>query len=232
MVPAEVQAPATVSEPLQISAMFEGIRSDYDRFNRILSFGRDQAWRRALVKAVVQTGAHHVLDLAAGTGDITLMLQEQDLEVTAADACEPMLELSRRKGVRQTVAGEAENLPFPEASFDAITIGWGYRNFSDRARALAETSRVLRPGGHLFILECSQPHPLLRPFHRFYMSAVSPALVGLLGGDASAYRYLASSTAAFPDAPTLARHLEAAGFSSVHWRKFAAGAIALHQALK
>jgi demethylmenaquinone methyltransferase/2-methoxy-6-polyprenyl-1,4-benzoquinol methylase len=219
-----------------ITTMFTEIRGDYDRFNRILSLGSDQSWRRALVDAVLATRATNenptlrVLDLAAGTGDITLMLQEAGLEVVAADACEPMLELSRNKGVRETVVCPAEKLPFPDRSFDTVTIGWGYRNFSDRAASLKEIARVLRPDGHLFILECSQPHPLLRPFHHFYMSTISPAIVGWMGGDADAYRYLASSTAAFPDAPTLGKDLEAAGFDHVTWKKFALGAIALHTA--
>lgn len=222
----------TVTEKRDITTMFQDIRGGYDRFNRLLSLGQDQSWRKALVHKVQCCGAHDVLDLAAGTGDITLLLQAQGFEVTAADACKPMLEYSRQKGVKKILVCQAEDLPFPDASFDAVTVGWGYRNFSNREKSLFEIARVLRPGGHLFILECSQPHSFLRPFHHFYMSAISPALVGLLGGDAAAYRYLASSTAAFPDAPTLARHIEAASFTSVQWKKFALGAIALHQASK
>jgi len=221
-----------VTEQRDVTRMFADIRGGYDRFNRILTFGRDQAWRRALVHQVVQSGATRVLDLAAGSGDITLMLQNAGLDVIAADACEPMLDLSRDKGVRETLVCSAEELPFDDSRFDAVTIGWGYRNFSNREQALREIHRVLRPGGTLFILECSQPYPLLRPGHRFFLNTISPALVGLLGGDAAAYRYLASSTAAFPDAPTLGKHLEAAGFTAVTWMPFALGAIALHQALK
>lgn len=212
--------------------MFAGIRDGYDRFNRLLTLGRDQAWRRTLVRQVRESGARQVLDLAAGSGDITLMLQDAGLDVIAADACEPMLDLSREKGVRETLVCSAEDLPFNNARFDAVTIGWGYRNFSNREQALREIHRVLHPGGTLFILECSQPHPLLRPGHRFFLNTISPALVGLLGGDAAAYRYLASSTAAFPDAPTLGKHLEEASFTAVTWKPFALGAIALHQARK
>lgn len=212
--------------------MFTRIRGKYDQFNRLLSFGRDQKWRHELTSLVLSNGADSVLDLAAGTGDITLMLQETGLTVTAADACAPMLELANEKGVQETVVCSAENLPFDKASFDAVTIGWGYRNFSDRAKSLEEILKVLKPGGWLYILECSQPLKPLRPFHHFYMATLCPSVVSILGGNAEAYRYLAESTAQFPDAETLASDIKKAGFEMIGWKHFGLGAIALHQARK
>jgi demethylmenaquinone methyltransferase/2-methoxy-6-polyprenyl-1,4-benzoquinol methylase len=218
--------------------MFARIASPYDRLNHLLSGGVDYWWRHLLLRSVraaaqesqIPHPQFKVLDLACGTGDVTLLLQKAGYDVIGADFCPPMLERARAKGVRKTLIADALDLPFPNESFNAATIAFGYRNFQDRPRALAELLRVLRPGGTLHILEFSQPYRLFRPLYFFYLSRILPSAARLFCQDRAAYEYLSCSIEAFPDVQSIAGELASAGFEAVTWKRPTLGIVALHHA--
>jgi len=225
-----------------IEQMFRGIAPRYDLANHVLSFGLDFGWRRRLVRAVAAVRPKLVVDLATGSGDVAFALKKHlgsGLEVRGLDFCQPMLEIAEQKKATRPWAkditfafGDCLDLPFTDNSVDALTIAWGLRNLADRARGLAEMRRVLRPGGRLFVLDNSQPEGWARPFCQFYMNSLMPAAGGLLTGQPAAYRYLATSSAAFPTRAALAAEITAAGFTRVRHETLGLGAVALHEAEK
>ncbi|MDX6766984.1 MAG: ubiquinone/menaquinone biosynthesis methyltransferase [Candidatus Methylacidiphilales bacterium] len=214
--------------------MFARISAPYDRLNHLFSGGVDYWWRFLLVRSLPKSEFNHqkseILDLACGTGDVTLALQQAGFDAVGGDFCEPMLERARAKGVKKTVVADALALPFPDASFYAVTLAFGYRNFEDRERALREIHRVLKPGGTVHILEFSQPFRWFRPFYYFYLRHLLPRAAKILCRDRAAYEYLSSSISAFPDVEEIGRELERAGFGEVHWSRPTLGIVALHRA--
>src|SRR4029079_16787881 len=143
--------PGTATEATRVRQMFGGIARRYDLANHTLSCGIDFYWRKRAANRVASWRPGKIVDLATGTGDLALALQKKlpDAEVTGVDFLPEMLELAQRKGVRQTILADAMQLPFPDSSFDCVTISFGLRNMANCERALDEMSRVLRPGGHL-----------------------------------------------------------------------------------
>jgi demethylmenaquinone methyltransferase/2-methoxy-6-polyprenyl-1,4-benzoquinol methylase len=224
--------------------MFGRIARRYDLANLILCGGIDTWWRNRLVASVRAHGARDILDLATGSGDVAFTLSRglgSSAQITGADFCQPMLdeaELKKRHappGRYQNVTfrqADALALPFADESFDAVTISFGLRNLADRARGLREMRRVLRPGGHLVVLEFSQPYAWFRPLYYFYLRKVLPAIAGLVTGDREAYVYLNTTIGQFPDRPALAAEIRAAGFTSVEARPMTLGTVALHDAAK
>jgi demethylmenaquinone methyltransferase / 2-methoxy-6-polyprenyl-1,4-benzoquinol methylase len=229
-------------EASAIADMFSGIAPRYDLANHVLSFGLDFGWRRRLVCAVAAEHPRRVADLATGSGDVAFALKKQlgtGVEVRGLDFCAPMLAAAERKKAARPWAreivfalGDCLNLPLADDSQDALTIAWGVRNLADRERGFAELRRVLRPGGRLFVLDNSQPEGWTRPFCRFYLNAVVPVAGGVLTGQPAAYRYLATSSAAFPSRAALAAEMTATGFTKVRHEGLAGGAVALHEAEK
>jgi demethylmenaquinone methyltransferase/2-methoxy-6-polyprenyl-1,4-benzoquinol methylase len=212
-------------DPARIRAMFGSIAPSYDRANRILSLSRDAGWRRLAVRELLP-GPGRVLDLAAGTGDLSVTLRRQGgHRVTAADFTLEMLVEGREKlrGVAPRVAADALNLPFHSASFDGYTVAFGVRNFFDVPAALREAARVLRHGGVAGILELSTPRGPLRPAYRFYFNAVLPRLGGLITGRPSAYRYLPQSVDDFPEGEAFMSLMREAGFEQVTARRLSGG---------
>ena len=215
--------------------MFDRIATRYDFLNRVLSFGTDIGWRkRALARAGIQPG-HAVLDIGAGTGDLSFAAAAQGARVLAVDLSPGMLAvLARRataeqRGQIQPLVGNAEELPLPDGSVDRIVTGFTVRNVHDLARAFAEFKRVLRPGGRAVILELS--HPQSAAFARcysFYFDRVAPAAAALLGGDREAYRYLPRSLRPFPEVERLAEMLRDAGFQNVSYERLTFGIAAIH----
>lgn len=224
--------------------MFSRIARRYDLANRLLSGGMDVTWRRRLVAAVRATGPHGVLDLATGSGDVAFALGKglpAGTQIVGMDFCRPMLDQAETKkeaagagrfrNVRFQL-GDVLSLPAADESFDAVTISFGLRNLADRDRGLREMRRVLRPGGHVFVLEFSQPHAWFRPLYFFYLRKILPRIAGLLTGDRSAYEYLNATIEQFPARDALADEIRAAGFSAVRSRGMTFGTVALHEAQK
>ncbi len=213
--------------PDAVRSMFDRISPVYDAMNRTMTMGLDQRWRRATVAAVVQPG-DRVLDACCGTGDLAVAALQAGATVTGLDFSERMLERARRKSDEiDWVQGDAEKLPFEDASFDAATVGFGVRNLADLERGLAELRRVLRPGGRVAILEITKPSGLLAAFYRLWFDGFVPLLGKVLPGG-SAYTYLPASVRRFPGPDQLAGLLRGAGFEDVRWRTFAGGIVALH----
>lgn len=221
-------------EPHEIAAMFDGVAARYDRTNTVLSFGRDRAWRRATRAALDLRPGERCLDLAAGTGVSTEELARAGAFVVGVDLSLGMLEVGRR--TRPSVpllAGDALALPFPDATFDAVTISFGLRNIVDTAAALTELARVTRPGGRLVVCEFSAPvNAAFRRVYLGYLMRALPAVARRVSSNPDAYVYLAESIRAWPDQAGLAAVLAGAGWSSVRWRDLTGGIVALHYATR
>lgn len=207
--------------------MFDSIAPLYDLMNRLMTAGLDQGWRRAAARAVVRPG-DRVLDLCCGTGDLALAGREEGGDVTAVDFSAPMLERARSKSSEIVwLEADALHLPLADASFDAVTIGFGLRNVASAEQGLAEMRRVLTPGGRLAVLDVTRPRGLLAPFYNVWFDALIPAVGKLLPGGA-AFTYLPASVRRFPEPRELARLMDEAGFEQIRWRLFAGGIVALH----
>lgn len=209
----------------KVRRMFSAIARSYDLNNRLHSFGRDQAWRKAAVRlARLRAGEDGVLDVACGTGDLTRAFADGGARsVVGLDYTPAMLDIARTKRLRpkhselrtiRYVQGDAMALPFEDGSFDVVSIAFGIRNVSDPPRALAEFRRVLRPGGRLVVLEFDKPRLApIRWASSFYTDRVMPLTATLISGDRSgAYRYLPRSVATFYTREEMALAIEAAGF--------------------
>jgi demethylmenaquinone methyltransferase/2-methoxy-6-polyprenyl-1,4-benzoquinol methylase len=220
-----------------ISGMFSSIAGRYDFLNHVLSANWDRRWRRIAARSL--NGRHRrVLDLATGTGDLAIAIGTEGRTVAGADFCLDMLAVAREKtakpGSRRVAlsAADALALPFGDASFDAVTVGFGVRNFADLPRGLSEIRRVLRPGGKLLILEFSQPRGLWGAMYRSYAGRVLPRIGKLLSGSRPAYEYLSRSAREWPARDEFSAALERSGFSDVSARSLALGVVALHEAVR
>jgi demethylmenaquinone methyltransferase/2-methoxy-6-polyprenyl-1,4-benzoquinol methylase len=216
----------------QVRAMFDRIARVYDLMNSVMTAGLHHRWReRAADLAALEPGGR-ALDVASGTGDLAVELARRvgpSGTVVGSDFSEPMLDVARRKSaaVRWEWAN-ALDLPYPNDGFDAATVGFGARNFSDLDRGLAEMARVVRPGGRVVVLEITVPRrPPLSTFFSIWFDRIVPAL-GKLAGDPDAYAYLPSSVKRFPGPEALAGRMHDAGLDDVRWILTAGGIIALH----
>jgi demethylmenaquinone methyltransferase/2-methoxy-6-polyprenyl-1,4-benzoquinol methylase len=212
----------------QVRAMFDRIAGVYDRMNGLMTAGMHHRWRRRAADLARVGPGDRALDVATGTGDLAAELHSRGAEVVGLDFSERMLELARAKepGVRFQ-AGNALELPFGDGEFDAVTVGFGARNFSDLPRGLAEMARVTRPGGRVVVLEITTPERL-RTLHGMWFDRVVPRLGAVVAGDAAAYSYLPASVRRFPPARELAARMAAAGLEDVRWRGLGLGIVALH----
>ena len=222
----------------RVRAVFESVAPSYDLMNDLMSGGLHRLWKRF---CLTQTGLRQggrVLDLAGGTGDIAQGLARQvgpKGEVVLADINPAMLAVGRSRALDAGLGGRirittanAECLPFPDAHFDCVTIGFGLRNVTHKDRALQEMRRVLAPGGRALVLEFSRPNPLLAPAYDLYSFKVLPRLGRWVAKDADSYRYLAESIRKHPDQATLAHMMEEAGFERVRYHNLTGGIVALH----
>jgi demethylmenaquinone methyltransferase/2-methoxy-6-polyprenyl-1,4-benzoquinol methylase len=218
----------------QVRAMFARIARRYDLLNRLMTFGRDRAWRREAVARLELPGSGRILDLGTGTGELASACRQTHpgAQVVACDfTCEMMIlgKARERGGKIAWAMADAGSLPFADETFDAVVSGFLLRNVADLDRVLREQVRVLKPGGRLAALDTTPPSPgPLAPLVRFHLRRVIPALGRLIAGDAPAYRYLPASTEAFADAETLAASLHAAGLAGVGFVRRMLGAIAIH----
>jgi demethylmenaquinone methyltransferase/2-methoxy-6-polyprenyl-1,4-benzoquinol methylase len=213
--------------PDAVRTMFDRIAPVYDAMNVVMTAGLDGRWREAAARAVVRPG-DRALDVCCGTGDLALAARAAGGRVTGLDFSEPMLVRARQKSSDvEWVQGDALALPFEDASFDAVTIGFGLRNVEDVERGLRELRRVLRRGGRLAVLDVTQPKGLLRYFYALWFDRLIPLAGRVIPGGA-AYTYLPASVRRFPAAPALAEAIRGAGFGAVDYRRFAGGIVALH----
>ncbi len=215
--------------------MFAAIAASYDLNNRVHSLGRDQAWRRAAVRAADVHEGDLILDVACGTGDLTqAFARSPAAHVTGLDFTRAMLDHAQRKraglapemaGKIDYIEGDAMALPFADASFDVVSIAFGIRNVADPAIAVGEFARVLRPGGRLVILEFDRPaNPLMRWFNDLYCARIMPITATLISRDRSgAYRYLPASVGTFMKRAELVNLLESRGFRGVSARPLTFG---------
>lgn len=221
--------------------MFDRIASRYDLLNSVMSAGLHHRWReRAADRAELAPGGS-ALDVCCGTGDLTLELAGRvapDGYVIGCDFSEPMLDLAREKAAGRGIDSvrfewaDALELPYDSGRFDAVTVGFGVRNFADRDRGLKELARVLRPGGRLVVLEFTEPRrPPFSTFYSIWFDRIVPVL-GRLTNDPAAYSYLAESVHSFPDPPGLAAKMDAAGLVGIRYTVLGGGIVTIHSGIR
>ena len=226
-----------------VAGVFHSVAAKYDLMNDLMSFGVHRLWKRFAIDCAGLRPGHKALDLAGGTGDLTsrmLPLVGPKGLVVLSDINASMLNEGRRRLVDEGVIGnvaytqvDAEQLPFPDNTFDCITIAFGLRNVTYKERALAAMHGALKPGGRAIILEFSHPvAPGLKPVYDLYSFTVLPALGKLVVNDAASYRYLAESIRMHPDQETLLHMMEAAGFERCQYFNLTGGVVAVHRGYK
>ncbi len=229
------------SKKQQVARMFNGISHRYDFLNRVLSLGIDNIWRKKAVQTLAAVKPRIVLDVATGTGDLALAaLRLNPEKIIGVDISEGMLDVGRKKisdrhlsDKIEMLLADSENLPFKENKFDAVTVGFGVRNFENLERGLSEIWRVLRPGGMLVVLEFSKPRPgLFGKLYVFYFKHVLPRIGRWLSRDTSAYSYLPESVEAFPHGKAFENILTKVGFNEVTCRPLTFGISSIYIARK
>jgi demethylmenaquinone methyltransferase/2-methoxy-6-polyprenyl-1,4-benzoquinol methylase len=220
-----------------VRTLFATIADRYDAITVILSYGQDRRWKRRLIDLADPRRGQRVLDLATGTGDIAFALASRGADVVGLDVTQRMIELAEAKndasrGVRFLV-GDMLALPFPRASFDAVTVGYGLRNVPDLGAALDEVSRVLKPGGRLLSLDFNRPaNRTIRWTYMTYLRMFGSALGWVLHRDPDTYRYIPASLMTYPGAAGVERMLGARGFSRVRHYPILGGLMSIHRAFR
>jgi len=227
----------------RVAGVFHSVAAKYDVMNDLMSMGVHRIWKRQTIEmSGVRTG-DSVLDLAGGTGDLTMRFSEivgPTGQVILADINESMIKVGRDRLIDKGVVGNvnyvqanAEELPFPDDSFDCITIAFGLRNVTDKDKALASMRRVLKPGGRLLVLEFSKTNnPLLTKAYDTYSFNILPKIGKLIADDEDSYRYLAESIRMHPDQETLKGMMEQAGLVNCRFHNMTGGIVALHYGVK
>ena len=221
-------------DPEEVAGMFDATAKRYDLLNSLLSGGNDRLWRIHMQRAVRPKPGERILDVAAGTGASAAPMAKAGALVTALDISEGMLEEGRKRHPDiEFVHGSAEQLPFDDDAFDAVTISFGLRNVQQPRAALSEFYRVLKPSGRLLICEFSQPPVgVVRKSYELYLRTVLPGMARAASSNPEAYRYLVESIASWPDQQTLSQWIRTAGFTRVAHRNLTLGVVALHRGRK
>lgn len=227
----------------RVRAVFESVADNYDLMNDLMSGGVHRLWKQFALSQTLLRPGQRALDVAGGSGDLSIGMCHQVGEsglVVLTDINDPMLRRGRDRlidagivsNVRYALAN-AERLPFPDNSFDCVTIGFGLRNVTDKQAALHSMQRVLRPGGQLLILEFSHPVvPGLKPVYDAYSFRVLPLLGKYVAKDEASYRYLAESIRRFPDQATLTQMMRSAGLEDCRYHNLSGGIVAVHCGFK
>jgi demethylmenaquinone methyltransferase/2-methoxy-6-polyprenyl-1,4-benzoquinol methylase len=225
----------------QIAKMFNNISYRYDFLNHFLSLGIDRLWRKTAIRILRPSKPLYILDVATGTGDFAIQALVLDpVKITGIDISEGMLAVGRKKlkklqenGKIELLAGDSENLQFADNTFDAVTVGFGVRNFENLEQGLSEVRRVLRPGAMLVVLEFSRPGKFpMRQLYNFYFKNILPGLGRLISKDRSAYTYLPESVEAFPDGTDFENILKKVGFKEIACKPLTFGISSIYTARK
>ncbi|HEY0429737.1 MAG TPA: bifunctional demethylmenaquinone methyltransferase/2-methoxy-6-polyprenyl-1,4-benzoquinol methylase UbiE [Pyrinomonadaceae bacterium] len=225
-----------------VREMFSGIASKYDFLNHLLSVNVDKRWRRLVaekLRDVLNNPEAMILDVACGTGDLAIELQRRGrARIFATDFCRPMLDIAFDKNEKNNteipyIEADGMNLSFADKTFDAVTIAFGLRNFSNWENGLREFHRILKTGGKLVVLEFSSPVvPGFRQLFKFYFSHILPRIGGAVSGSRGAYEYLPDSVSRFPDQKNLVSLMRKIGFSDVEYKNLTGGIAAIHFGVK
>lgn len=227
----------------KVAEVFHSVASNYDLMNDLMSGGIHRLWKRVTIEMSGVRPGHKVLDIAGGTGDLAAKFSRivgPEGTVVLADINDSMLKVGRDRlvdrGITENVRfsqADAQYLPFPDNTFDVITIAFGLRNVTDKDMALRSMQRVLKPGGKLLVLEFSKPpNPLLSKIYDGYSFSVLPKLGKLFANDADSYQYLAESIRMHPDQDTLLGMMDQAGFEKTDYHNMTGGIVALHRGVK
>ena len=226
----------------QVEQMFDNIAPAYDTLNHRLSWNIDRGWRRKAIRQLAPFHPQTILDIATGTGDFAILAAEllKPQRLIGADISEGMMEIGRHKvqekGMQNVISFAKEDctrLSYPDATFDAVTAAFGIRNFADLDKGLSEMCRVLKPGGHLSIVELTTPvtFPMRQLFH-IYAHTVLPVYGRLISKDQSAYSYLTKTIEAFPQGERMVEILQKAGFSEASFKRLTFGICTMYFATK
>ena len=223
----------------KVSAVFDSVATNYDLMNNLMSMGLHHVWKRILIETTTLRTKSKILDIAAGTADITIefLKKNKDYEIFHTDINLSMLKEGKRKLINQgkiipSILCDAEALPFPNNYFDCVTIGFGLRNMTNKEKALKEIYRVLSPGGKLVILEFSKIWGPLRKVYDNFSFKIVPKLGKLFAKDEKSYKYLIESIRMHPDQNTLLKLLKAQGFEKTSFTNLSAGIVAIHKGYK
>ena len=227
------------SKKEQVQQMFDNIAHRYDFLNRFLSLGIDKGWRKKAIKMLEAYQPKRILDVATGTADFAIAtLKINPEEVIGVDISEGMLDVGRKKLTEKGIinirleSGDSENLQFDDASFDAVIVAFGVRNFENLEKGLAEINRVLRPGGVAMILEFSKPKGLFGVIFSIYNKTLLPLRGKLFSGDNAAYKYLPESVAAFPEGDEFKQIMTSVKYNNVTDRRLTFGICSIYTGLK
>ncbi len=232
---------SSLNKKQQVARMFNNIAWRYDFLNHFLSFGIDHYWRQQAINELKKSHPQLILDVATGTGDLAITaLQLNPKKVFGVDISSDMLEIGRKKLLKKNLQNkiellevDSEKLIFEDNKFDAITVGFGVRNFENLEKGLSEMRRVLKPGGTLVVLEFSQPKSaVLRGLYTFYSTKVTPFLGKLISKDKAAYTYLHESVSAFPFGKDFTNILEKTGYQNTNIRPLTFGIATVYTAEK
>ena len=226
------------NKTLRVENMFDRIAPKYDFFNRLFSLRIDLLWRKNLVNWMQSDDPKQILDVAAGTGELAIALWKKfRVKITAVDLSQEMLNLADKKikelGADITIQkANAENLPFESNKFDAVSVGFGVRNFENLEKGLSELRRVVKENGNVYILEFSKMEGVLSPLYNFYFRKVLPFLAKMISGEKEAYAYLPDSVQSFPCGERMKNILLDLGFSKVEYKKLSLGIVTIYKAKK
>lgn len=221
-----------MQDPKYVKEAFSRIARRYVATNHVLSVGTDILWRKKVGRIVAGWQPGKVLDVATGTGDLALEIQRRcpGSEVTGADFCEEMLAIAADGGVKRTVVADALDMPFGDGEFDVLTVAFGLRNMASWPDALREMRRVLKPGGHLLVLDFSLPTGMLRRPYRFYLNKVLPKIAGVMTGEKDAYEYLAGTIEQFPSGGEMTGLIESCGYTGAEAHPLTFGVATIYTA--
>ena len=226
------------NKTLRVENMFDRIAPKYDFFNRLFSLRVDLLWRKSLVKWMQSDNPKQILDVATGTGELAIALWKKfRVKITAVDLSQEMLNLADKKikelGADITIQkANAENLPFESNKFDAVSVGFGVRNFENLEKGLSELMRVVKEDGNVYILEFSKMEGVLSPLYNFYFRKMLPFLARMISGEKEAYVYLPDSVQNFPCGERMKNILLDLGFSKVEYKKLSLGIVTIYKAKK